>query len=135
MYHHVGRIVAGLVEERIVLGVYAGLGKVLDGSDVLLVGVVLALARDLDAARREGRLLGVAGGRLLVRLRPPAVDLCGWRLRLVVVVVVVVCGEYHIVSLRAVVPSKTTHPVQLDQEARFAKGEGVVLSGRAFGWD
>lgn len=74
--HHKGRLVARLVQEWIIFGFKAApIGVVLDGPDVLLVGVVLALAGDLNFARREGGALGEFVRLRIVGFRFPAVDL------------------------------------------------------------
>lgn len=73
--HHKGRLVAGLVQEWIVLCFKAAARIVVNRSNVLLVWIVLALAGDLDVARREWGVSRIVARLRLIRFWFPAVDL------------------------------------------------------------
>lgn len=74
--HDIWRLVAGLVQEGIILGVNARIRVVLNGTQMFFVRVMLTLAGDLDVARREASSLRPTTGLLRVRLGSPTVDLC-----------------------------------------------------------
>jgi len=73
--HDKGRLVAWLIQKRIILRFDASAGKVANRTEMLLVWIMLALAGNLDVAWRKLTLLRVSCGRALVGFRPPTVDL------------------------------------------------------------
>lgn len=73
--HHVGRLIALLIEKWIIFCFNPCVGKILYRSNVLFVRIVLAFAGDLYVAWRKRCFLRIANRASVVRLGSPAVDL------------------------------------------------------------
>lgn len=73
-HHHVGRLVAWLIQKWIILRLNTAAREVLNWSNVFLIGIMLALASDLNIAGREWGLSRVTKRLAVIRLRYPTVD-------------------------------------------------------------